>query len=220
MTSQELYFDFHQLLNKNASQKNINIPEANFVRLYNREAEYWLADYIDKNSSTDNIHNIEGLLKLEVPLTMVSSSPQYYEYSLPENYFNFVESKSEAVKNKCTRIIFNYLQKPKEININLEFQHPSFEFEESICNISDKKLRVYVDEYKINNTYLSYYISPQKIDLEGSTDINTGLPTKNVDSDLDSLYQYQILDRVVFEVQREFENNNALNVLQSKINQQ
>lgn len=220
MTSEKLYYNLNLILNKNASLKTVSIPKPNFVILYNREALFWLDDYIGKHSSTEDIHNIQGLLKVDAPLVLDKSTSEYYDYILPEDYFQFVDSKSEASQNKCTRTVYNYFQKPKEIHVNLEFQKPSFKFEESVCNISDKKLRIYVDEYKINTSYLSYYITPTKIDLEGYIDLDTGNPSQNIDSDLDEYFQFQILDRVALEIQREFENTNAINILQSKINQQ
>lgn len=214
MTSEELYYQFNLLINKNASLENVNVPKANFVILYNREALYWLNNFIDVNSSTENIHDIQGLLKVDEKLNLIETTPEYYEYFLPERYFNFVDSKSHVSKNNCLGVVYNYLQKPKEILVNLDYQRPSFKFEESICNITENKLRVYVQDYKINSTYLSYYLIPEKIDLEGYININTGEFSKNVDSSLADLYQLQILDRVKTEVFREFENINAFNLTQ------
>lgn len=218
MTSEQLYYNFHLLLNKNASLKNVRIAKPNFVILYNREASNWLADYIDKHSSTDDIHDIEGLLKVNKELELNNSFNTYYEYNLPEDYFTFVDSSSRAIQNKCEGVIYNYLQKPKEININLDYQLPSFKFEESICNITENKLRVYVDNYKLISTYLSYYVTPEKIDLEGYTNIDGSFST-NINTDLGDYYQWQILDRVVLEVFREFENTNQINISQTRINQ-
>ena len=215
MSSEELYYNLNLLINKNSSLKNVHVPKANFVILYNRESLYWLKKFIAANSSIQNIHDIQGLLKADESLNLINKTEQYYEYELPSNYFEFVSSRSDAVQDKCTGIVYNYLTKPKEIDVSIETQHPSFEFEESLCNITDKKLRVYVDEYKLNNTYLSYYLTPEKIDLEGYINFNNEY-SKNINSTLDDVYQFQILDQVALEVFREFENINAFKISQNK----
>lgn len=217
MTSEELYYNFHLLLNKNASLKNVNITRANFVIIYNREALSWLDRFIKTNGSTDEIHDIEQLLAVNKPLQLINKKEGYYEYYLPDNYFSFVSSVSEAVKDSCTSPVRNYLIKPKEDNTHLENEAPSFEFEESICNISDNKLLVYVSDYQLNNSSLSYYIYPEKIDLEGYTDINTGKYSKTVDTKLDERYQHQILNQTVLEFMRQFENSNGINISQTRL---
>lgn len=215
MSSEELYYNLNLLINKNSSLKNVHVPKANFVILYNRESLYWLKKFISNNSSIQNIHDIQSLLKTDVTLSLINKTDEYYEYILPDDYFEFVNSKSEANKNKCAGIVYNYLVKPKELNVNIDNQHPSFEFEESLCNITDKKLRVYVNDYKIINTYLSYYLTPEKIDLEGYINFNNEY-SKNINSTLDDVYQFQILDQVALEVFREFENINAFKISQNK----
>ena len=217
MSSEELYFNFHLILNKNASQRNTEIPRAYFVSLYNREALNWLQDYIEKNSSTQKIHNVQGLLTTNYKLNEVRKYEQYDVYSLPLRYFEFVGSRSLAKKGKCQRWINNYLPSPKNINVQLDDETPSFEYEESVCNITENKLVVYKDKYEINDTYLSYYMTPTKIDLSGYENLNTGENSKTVDSDLDERYQNEIIDRVVLEVMREFENPNGFKLSQERI---
>ncbi len=216
MTSEQLYYNFNLLLNKNSSLKNVAETRPNFVLTYNRESLYWLNDFVKNRSSTQEIHDINGLLKADEKLNLNYTGENYYEYDLPYNYFHFADSKSDSTKGKCSSIVYNYLQKPKELHTVLDNEQPSFEFEESVCNITEKKLRVYINDYKINNTYLSYYLKPEKIDLEGYIDLDTGLPSKTIDSSLDDLYQFQILDRVVLEVFRRFENTNAINISQNR----
>jgi hypothetical protein len=157
MTSEALYYNFQLLVNKNASLKNVHIPRGNFVFKYNRESLFWLADYIEKNGNTEAIHDVADLLSIDKPLSLSSSSNDKFIYHIPDNYFQFVGSWSEAKNKKgCVNKITNYLQKPREILPLLDESLPSFDLEESICNIADKKLVIFVDDYQLNNTYLSY----------------------------------------------------------------
>lgn len=220
MTSEALYYNCQLLVNKNASQKNFHIPRGNFVFKYNRESLFWLSDYIRKHGNTEDVHDVSNLLSVDVPLPLSSSKDKKYYYHIPDNYFQFVGSWSEASRKGCSNKIINYIQKPKEILSLLDESLPSFDFEESICNISDKKLVIFVDDYQLNNTYLSYYSVPEKIDLEGYVHLDSGLPSTTIDQKLDDIYQFQILDRVALEFQREMDNNNQINILQTKIQQQ
>jgi hypothetical protein len=56
--------------------------------------------------------------------------------------------------------------------------------------------------------------------LEGYVHLDNGLPSTTIDQKLDDIYQFQILDRVALEFQREMDNNNQVNILQTKIQQQ
>ena len=208
MTSQELYYEFHLILNKNASYENINISKGNFVILYNRELLNWLNNFILKNNSTQNIHKIQGLLSVNTRLQELSRGVKYNTYKLPEDYFDFVDCHSEFEKEGCKLLVTNYLEKPKDIRANLDSYSPSFKFEEGLCNISDQKVIVFLEDFKINSTYLSYYQKPDKIDLEGWIHYD-GTPSVNIDSNLDEKHQSEVLNRVVTEVMRQFENGNG-----------
>lgn len=211
MSSQELYYQFSIILNKNYSQKNINYDKGNFVKIFNRELLLWLDDYIDKNSSNSNIRNIQGLITVNEKLKLISKGDRYNTYSLPDKFFDFIDSYSVCKKDKCVINISNFIEKPKLIQEALVNVVPSFDFEETLCNIAGEKLLIYLGDFEINDAYLSYYHIPQKIDLAGYRNID-GTYSKDVDSDLEEICQYQIINRTVTEVMRQFENGNGFNL--------
>lgn len=215
MSSEELYYNFQLVLNKNASQKNVQIPRGNFVAHYNRESNRWLEDYIKKNNSVDRINNVQGLITVNAPLSLAIKKEETYYYDLPNEYFEFINSRSSVLKGKCNKYVINYLTHPKETLVSLDNETPSFEFEESVCNIAENKLQVFTKDYKINNTYLSYYHKPSKIDLSGYQNIN-GENSITIDSELDDRYQHEIIDRMVTEIMREFENSNGFKFSQER----
>ena len=213
MTSIELYYESQLLLNKNATNVNINLEKENFVWLYNREAKRWLSDYIQKNSSNANVIDLQGVLSINKELSLVQKTKEYNTYNLPTDFYDFVDSYSTGVKGECEGVISNFLHKPKNIRAVLDnsLSSPSFEYEESICNIAEEKLIVYKKEYEIKNSYLSYYKQIEPIDLEGYQKFDGSFST-NVDTTLKPYVQSQIIDRVVTEVMREFENGNGYKV--------
>lgn len=205
MTSKELYYQFHLLLNRNAKFENVKVPIGNFVSLYNREKDRWLSAKIDLLNSTDDIIDLQSQYVNKHLLKQISKGSNYYEYQLPEDFFNFTSSFSEASLGVCEGVVYNYTFKNKDKNNFLGdyIKEPSFEYEESLCNISEDKLIVYYKDYEIKQSYLSYYKRIEDIDIEGYVKINQELSIDK-DQELDSFYQNQILDLVVTEVMREF----------------
>jgi hypothetical protein len=61
MTSEELYYEFHLLVNKNNSQQNINIEKPHFVQLYNREQERWVGSVLKTGNNSNQINDLQEL---------------------------------------------------------------------------------------------------------------------------------------------------------------
>lgn len=219
MTSQELYYESQLILNKNASNVNINLDVANFVWIYNREAKKWLSDYLNKVNSNSSSEDLSGLLNVNVLIPVDLNTKEYSTFTLPENFYSFVDSYSVAIKNNCEGIVSNFLQKPKDVRVLIDnsFSSPSFEYEESLCNIYAKKLQVFKREYEIKATYLSYYKAIEEIDIEGYQKIDGSWST-TINTDLDPYLQSMIIDRVVIEIMREFENTNGFKFSQERVN--
>ncbi len=205
MTSKELYYQFHLLLNRNAKFENVKVPIGNFVSLYNREKDRWLSAKIDTYNNSDDIIDLQSQYVNKHLLKQISKNSNYYEYQLPEDFFSYSTSFSEASLGVCEGVVYNYIFKNKDKNNFLGdyIKEPSFEYEESLCNISEDKLIVYYKDYEIKQSYLSYYKRIEDIDIEGYVKINQELSIDK-DQELDSFYQNQILDLVVTEVMREF----------------
>lgn len=209
MTVNELYYNFHLLLNKNAESKNINIAKENFVILYNRESIRWLSDYIDKNIGSDNILNINELIEPKVSLEKIEQNKKSVVYKLPEDYFNLLPGDFISIvkKGDCKSIVYNKIVNPNEVNEILKNKSlaPSFNWERGIAQIYDNKLEVYNSDFIIEDTLISYFKLPDSIDMEGYITFNNE-DSKDKNSKNSDYIQHQILDRVVTEVQRQFEN--------------
>lgn len=219
MTAQELYYDFHLLLNKNNELKDINIEAPNFVRLYNREAERWLADYIERNNSSDNNLILDYFLVPDYILTRTSSTSTQDIYSLPENCFSVIEGdfRSVVVGGGCTGVIYNTVSKSQQVNPLLanKFSAPSLSWERGLAKITNAGIIVYKNGFDITSTIISYYKIPEKIDLEGYTGFD-GVLSSNIDPKYSDYIAQQILDKVVTEVQREFENSAGFQLSQQR----
>lgn len=218
MTSEELYYELHLLVNKNNSQNNINIEKPHFIQLFNREFDKWLYQVINNKNKDDSVNDLQELLITNKLLELVEKKETYNIYALPDDFFNYSESKLETVKNDCASKMFVYNIHPKEINVYLqdEFSKPSFEWEETIASISQNNLYIYKEDFEINKCFLSYYKDLENIELEGYIKLN-GEYSKNIDIDLSDVYKRQILDRVAKEITREFENVQAFQLSQERL---
>lgn len=218
MKAEELYYELHLLINKNNNNRSINIEKPHFVTLFNREYDKWLYDVLNKKNNDSSINDLQELLVTDLPLNPLQITPNYNIYKLPNNFFNLSEVKIKAVKENLTKTLFVYNIHPKELNVYLqdEFSKPSFEWEESICTLSENNLIVYKEEFEIEQLFLSYYKDGQTIDLSGYTKLD-GTMSVNRDLILSSVYQRQILDRVAKEITREFENVQAFQMAQERI---
>jgi hypothetical protein len=208
MTSKELYYQFHLLLNENANFKNVKISEGNFVLLFNRCAERWLNISIDLWMKDEDILNLQEFIKNDEKLdfyeTVEKDSVIQYKYKIPADYFTWVDSHS-LVHKDCSLYLTNYFVKPRDVRIYLSDGFPSLEYEEGLCNISNNFLIVYAKDFTVSTTYLSYFKNPPKIDIEGYENLK-GEKSKNIDSAISDVYLNQMLDMCVTEVQREFKD--------------
>ena len=217
MTSEELYYEIHLLINKNNSQQNINIEKPHFVQLFNRECGNWLYEVLNNKNKDDSINDIQELLISDIELQILEEKENYNTYTLPIDFFNYLESNIIATKKDCSKKIFAYNIHPKEVNVYLqdEFSKPSFEWEETISTISNNSLLIYKD-FSIDKCFLSYYKEVDAIELEGYIKLN-GEYSKDINSNLSNVFKRQILDRVAKELTREFENVQAFQLSQERL---
>lgn len=209
MTASELYYNFHILINQNNEQKNLNVEKANFVAMYNRESERFLSDYIERNNSSDNILYINGLINRDVTLQRRTADSNKVVYRTPADMFFMIHRSLISTVNtgSCTGIVYNHLFKPEEANARLEdaFTKPSFAWERGLAKLEQDQIVVYQDGFTIENTTMSYYRKPVKIDLEGYINFQ-GVKSSNIDPDTPDYISHQILDKMAKEYMGQIEN--------------
>ena len=220
MDSLTIYKNFLLKVNKNDTSANINISKGEFVILYNSQKRVWLEEKL-KNKTTDiDIHDLEILYIKDKKLIKKSFDSNSIHFLLPDNFFKFDSSFCIAQKEKCEdRVLINWLVKPKNVNIYLtDSNHePSFEYEETFSIISENKLITYIKDFKINQSYLSYYKEPINIDIEGYIKINGSKSTTINQDDLDDKSIDEIINRCVIETLRIYENTEAFQLAQNRI---
>jgi hypothetical protein len=191
MTALEAYQFVQNRLNRLSTNYGDNIPKYQFVEAFNAAQLHWCEDRFKVDQT--NITRKDELQRLIVNtnINQLTSKNNYYEISLPENYFHYIRSVSLT---PCP--VYNFLKKEGDINRLLldEFWKPSLEWQETICTIKDSKLRIYVDNFTIQSVDLTYYRFPVSINLNtGFPDVNN-VPTFNQDPEFTGSSLLEILN--------------------------
>jgi len=200
----ELYYEFSLLLNKNNQNKNVNIEKHNFVYLYNREALRWLNEYLNTNNNSDNVFIISELLVKDLELKRIENTNEYSVYEIPEDLAYLLPAESKSYVGNC--ILYNYIKKPN-VNIYLEdkFTKPSLAWERGLGELVDRGIIIYKNNFEINKTVITYYRTPKKIDMQGYKHYD-GKESSDINPDVSSYISSEIINRVVTEINREFED--------------
>lgn len=221
MTVQELYKRFQLMINKNDTNEGVNILPAVFVLLYNSETQRWLNEEFKKNQDNIDLNLIQKLFAPDYKLTLVNKSEDYIEYLLPDDYFQIYGSYSLVDRGPCTKIrIANFEKKPANLVpiLSDEDSKPSFDYQEAPFVLANNNVRIYFDsDYTIGESFLNYYRIPRKIDMEGYVGFD-GIPSTNIDPELDDFNSIQILARVAAEVDREIHNSEGIQYDKDRIN--
>jgi hypothetical protein len=219
MKAIELYKSFLLKINKNDTNSNISISKGEFVILYNEQKKIWLAEKIKAKNNDIDIHDLERLYIKDKEIKKSKSDNNSSYFKLPDDYYTYDSSYSVAKKEKCERELSNWLVKPKNVNVLLSDTNnsPSFEYEETICIVSQNHLVVYKDDFSIEKIFLSYYKEPVNIDIEGYIKFDGTLSTDIDPIDLDDKSISEIINRCALETIRIYENPEGFSLAQHRI---
>src|SRR5262245_46804982 len=133
MTSAKAYKKFLIKLNKNDTNAKVKVNKGEFVLIYNEQKLKWLTLAIDKYESTDESFDIADVFVEGAELKKVKNYTDKTVYDLPEDFYRFVTSTSQASQAGCTKNLYNWPFKPRNKNNVMmdENNNPSFEFEET-----------------------------------------------------------------------------------------
>lgn len=207
MTSVAAYKKFLIDINKNDTNTNIKINKGEFVLVFNRNLLRWLRNKIDNSNNSSKKNEIELLLIYDYKLTKLKDSENFSEFSLPDDFFDIETSYSIAKKGICERRLINWDFKSRNRNSleQNENQNPSFEYEETLFNISNNKFLTFKTDFDIVQQFITYYRQPEFIDIKGYTTLE-GKPSKNIDPTLYDIYVDEIIDMCVLETKNKLQN--------------
>jgi len=124
-----------------------------------------------------------------------------YTKDLP-SYMFYIDSYVIADKGICKdRVIYSNADLVKHADITLLLKdsnfRPSFEYQETIIDMSEKEIHIYSDgTFTPKEIYVAYIRYPQRIRYKDVEDYQ-GLPTANVDCELEDYLKNELLDIIV-----------------------
>jgi len=188
ITPLEVYKEFLLRVNKNDTNKNINVPRGEFVLLFNEQVLLWLDNYITDNLGTDIIEDIAEMYEPDKELTQLADQETFTSFNLPVYFFKKASVYLTATKGECSGVVMVAWDfKPKNKNFTIQNANlvPSFEYQETNYSLAGNTLILYKSDFTIDKAYLSYYRKPAQLDIEGYKRLD-GSQSANSSTDLDN----------------------------------
>lgn len=216
MTSTETYKRFELKLNSLANSDNVDISPGEYVLIYNEQQTKWYESKF-RGRRTD----VQLLAERDLPLTLVTTTDDFVEYSLPTNYLEYISTYCKTSRGICTdrrmRTFPVIDLSNKELYLRDDYNKPSFDYSETFTTIASDKMQVYKTDFSIDSVFLTYYRFPKYIDLLGYTRLD-GVASTNIDPELSDEYVNEIIDWCVAEVQRSFGDTNGFQLSADRLN--
>jgi hypothetical protein len=209
-----------QRLNKLSSNDYDNIEPWQMIEAFNKGQVEWCRRNLHGSNtkqegdegSKRRIDDLQILLR-EYPTT-VANKQLYFEAVLPADYFEWKRVQANAKDDCCPdpRRMVIYLAEEGNVDELLrdKAKQPSFEWAETFCTLKDGKLRIYSDEkFVIQDTILSYYRQPRRIQINGVIDPYTlQVSTTEVQSEFKDDMVELFVDEAVKIIAYDIENFN------------
>lgn len=195
MNIEQAYINFINLVNRNATNNNVNVDKSRFIIMF-RSVQIQYLDFILKNRKNDTVRRASHLLVYKQPIELDSSEEDRDTFKLPLNYFSLSNLHVEASKDSCKNVKLSTFEVKTEDLEELftdKFNNPSFKYGETSYFVSqDDTVTVLKDGFELSNVYLTYYKKPVEVDIEGYLD-KDGNPSSNIDPDWDDIDVEKIL---------------------------
>lgn len=221
MTSLEAYVVFVNLANKLNSNDDVNIDRGRFVLLYNKHAKIWLSARVRRDRATQKIDELQQLIKEHVKLTPIGAYADHVDFQLPADWFDNISGYAVCSRGPCKGKVINADQvknEEKRLILFDENWRPDFDFEWLPITVGEDRIQVYFKDFTVDEFYIDYYRYPRNIDIEGYTHID-GTSSVNIDPDVDDIYVNEIIDLVVADVSRIYQNNEKVQLDLNRIQQ-
>lgn len=220
MTVDQVYKSYEIKVNKNDTNKNIKISKGLFVKMYNEQSKIWLERQIELYNRDYRKNQISELLSIDAQINLLDTSDTYARFTLPDDYFDYASSFSVADRKECKdRILINWDFKIKDRSALFQSSNfvPSFDYEETLVNISQNTLVVFKNDFTVKKQFLTYFTTPVEIEMSGYIKEDGTLTEKNINPNLSDLYVNKIVDLTVLETVRIFGSTEAYQLAGTRI---
>lgn len=222
MTSAEAYTTFLQLANKLNSNDNANVDPGRFVLLYNKHADVWLEQKVRKFKDTQSIDDLQHVVKEDVSLVATNVANDHVDFKLPDDWYDNIGGYALCSKDSCKGRLINAAQIKNDNKRLVLFDanwRPDWDFEWLPVTVGQDHLQVFFKDFTVDSFYLDYFRYPRKIDIAGYIRPN-GQPSTTIDPDMADIFVNEIIDLVVIDVSRIYENQVKVQLDKDRIQQE
>lgn len=181
----KLYYEFLLLVEKNATNNNLNVDISRFVSLFNFTQLKYQSYLLDKRNE-DAIRELSPFLK-RATLSDNGKYQNYNSYSLPKDYFNFSNLDVRATKGKCKSeklLVWEVKSENLEELLIDPNNKPDFYARETFYHLSEKGVDIYKEDFEIDKAELLYYRKINPVDMAGYIKIENEEDSTDVDTEL------------------------------------
>lgn len=230
MTSRDVELKIKQRVNKKDTQDYDDIPVYQIVEAYNKAELQLVSRIYGQNNlykqgfeaTRKRVDDLRVLIPETPKKLLVTKYKGYYlTDELPEDYFHYIRSTTDASTSQCkNKSLRNWQVEESNINsyLNNSDTDPSFEWGETIVTLVGNKLKIYTnDKFDVNSVRLTYLKRPKGIDIEGYIK-QDGSPSTNIDPEFPDEVVEMCIDEacriITGDIQDPFGNQTAQQNLQ------
>ena len=194
MNIEEAYLRYVGLVNRNATNNNLNVDKQRFVFSFNDHQIKYLEWLLEKRNE-DDIRYASSFLTLNRKLNKVDSKEYFDTFKLPKDYFDLSNLTVKCSSGKCSGQNMQVQEvKSEDIQELLasENNKPSFLYRDTFYLTNNGVVSVYKDNFSVEKVELSYYRYPEKVDIEGYTKLDNS-QSQNIDPEWDDKATLRIL---------------------------
>ena len=194
MNFEESYEKYLVISESNGTTNKLSTDKSRFAINYNIAQNKVIEWFIENNNSDENRY----LQSIKIPdesLSVLDKKEDYKQFSLPAEYFDFINLKVLGSNEKCLGQRFKVIEVKAENVHNLYLDtnyEPSFKYRETFYTIAQDAIQVYKKNFDIDSADLSYYRYPKQIEL-----VDPENPESNFKNDtLD--FDDKLINRIIF----------------------
>lgn len=167
MNFEESYQKYLILAESNGTTDKLSTNKGRYAVKYNI-SQNKIIEWFIENNSTDENRYLQSIKELN-SLGLLETKTNYTSFSIPENYFDFIDLRVYGGKDKCLKQLFRSREVKGENVSNLlvdAYSTPSFKFRETFFTIAKDAVQVFKKGFEIQATDMSYYRYPIQVELE------------------------------------------------------
>ena len=194
MTPNQSYESFIVKVNENAQTDNISVDKGRFIKLFN-EASNKFVEWILEKKNQDDIRYLQPILRTKIE-NEFEQKINYQLFKLPKDFFDLGNVSGKGSTKCCKEVAFDIFEVKVDnqgVIIDDELNRPDGEYREAPFYLENKKVKVFTDDFKIDNIEITYYKYPQYIELIDEADPESNF--KHADRELE--FDDKVIDRII-----------------------